>query len=134
MNVISGSLSPYTHLSTRSSAMSLVGRLILPILIMASFGTFAWSQAAGTSLRGTGTDPKGAVLPDADLMLADSQTGISRSTKTNNIGVYQFLHLPPGTYSITVAAKGFATIKQDNVRLLVDTPATINFRWEERLG
>ena len=65
-------------------------------------------------------------------MLADSQTGISRSTKTNNVGVYQFLYLPPGAYSITVAAKGFATIKQDNVRLLVDTPTTINFTVEVR--
>ncbi len=75
--------------------MSLVCRLILPILIIASFGTFAWSQAASTSLRGTVTDSKGAVLPGADLMLADSHTGISRSTKTNNVGVYQFLYLQP---------------------------------------
>jgi hypothetical protein len=112
--------------------MSLVCRLFLPILIISSFGTVAWSQAASTSLRGTVTDSKGAVLPGADLMLADSQTGISRSTKTNNIGAYQFLHLPPGDYSITVAAKGFATIKQDSVRLLVDTPATINFTVEVR--
>jgi len=101
-------------------------RLILLIAITASFGTSV-CQTSSTSLRGTVTDPNGAVLPDADLVLVDGQTGISRSVKTDNAGVYQFLHLPPATYSITVVAKGFATIKQDNVSLLVDTPATIDF-------
>jgi hypothetical protein len=107
--------------------MSPFCRLIALIVIVASVGTSAWSQTSSTSLRGTVTDSKGAVLPDADLMLVDGQTGVSRSTKTDNTGVYQFLHLPPATYSISVVARGFATIKQDNVRLLVDTPATINF-------
>jgi hypothetical protein len=107
--------------------MSPVCRLILPILIIASLETSAWSQTSATSLQGIVADSNGAVLPAADLMLVDNQTGVSRSTKTNNAGVYQFLHLPPGTYSITVGAKGFATIKEENVRLLVDTPATINF-------
>ena len=102
-------------------------RLILLIAIIASFGTSVWGQTSSTSLRGAVTDPNGAVLPDADLLLVDGQTGISRSVKTDNAGVYQFLHLPPATYSITVVAKGFATIKQDNVSLLVDTPATIDF-------
>ena len=105
-------------------------RLILLIAIIASFGTSVWGQTSSTSLRGTVTDPHGAVLPDADLVLVDGQTGVSRSVKTDNAGVYQFLHLPPATYSITVVAKGFATIKQDNVSLLVDTPATIDFTVE----
>jgi hypothetical protein len=110
--------------------MSPYCRSILLIVIVATLRAAIWSQTSTTSLRGTVTDVKGAVLPGADLTLVDSQTGLSRSTKTNNSGAYQFLHLSPATYSITVAARGFATIRQDNVKLLVDTPATINFTVE----
>src|SRR5207245_7037444 len=42
-------------------------------------------------------------------------------------GVYQFLQVPPATYTITVEAAGFATLKQDNVTLQVSLPATVDF-------
>src|SRR6266853_2613428 len=41
-------------------------------------------------------------------------------------GGYQFLFVPPGTYSLTVNATGFRPYKLDAVQLLVNTPATIN--------
>ncbi len=91
-----------------------------------AFSVFTWAQTATTSLRGTVYDPKGAVVPDATLSIANPATGFSRTTKSDTQGRYQFLELPPATYDLTVDAKGFATMKQSGVVLQVATPATLN--------
>ncbi|HEV2399545.1 MAG TPA: carboxypeptidase-like regulatory domain-containing protein [Candidatus Sulfotelmatobacter sp.] len=88
--------------------------------------TFAFTQSATTSIHGTVTDSKGAVVVGATVTLSDPATGVSRDTKTTDQGVYQFLEIPPATYQLTVTAQGFAVIKETNIQLLVRTPATLN--------
>jgi hypothetical protein len=78
-------------------------------------------------LHGTVFDPKGAVVGGATVNIANPESGLSRSTKTDGQGTYQFLELPPATYQVTVNASGFAILKQTGVQLLVATPATVNF-------
>lgn len=73
------------------------------------------------------SDPQGAVLVGATVTLLNPSTAFSRITKTDGAGVYQFLQIPPGTYSLTVSTAGFATIKEGNLQLLVNVPATANF-------
>ena len=85
-----------------------------------------FGQSANTSLRGTVTDPKGAVVFGATVTLANASTGFSRTVKSGNDGVYQFLEVPPATYVLTVTVAGFAWIKQDNVTLQVSQPATLD--------
>ncbi len=53
------------------------------------------------------TDPSGAVI-GAAVTVTSLGTGLTRSTVTNSSGEYQFNDLPGGTYSVTVAATGFA--------------------------
>jgi hypothetical protein len=84
------------------------------------------AQTSTTSLRGTVTDPKGAVLQGATVVLNNPATGYSRTTKSANDGVYQFLEIPPATYTLTAAAPGFATLKEDKVILQVSQPATLD--------
>jgi carboxypeptidase family protein len=84
------------------------------------------AQTATSSLRGTISDPKGAVLPNAAVTLSNPGTGFSRTTKSGGDGVYQFLEVPPATYTLTVTSVGFATVKQDKVTLQVSQPATLN--------
>jgi multidrug efflux pump subunit AcrA (membrane-fusion protein) len=72
---------------SRVFALSAVVILALSSLILA--------QTATTSLRGTVTDPKGAVLPGAVVTIVDVQNGYSRTVKTDGHGEYQFLQLPP---------------------------------------
>src|SRR5258706_14701670 len=85
------------------------------------------AQSATPSLRGTVYDSKGAVVSGAAVTITDNQTGFSRTAKTGSQGEYQFVQIPPATYVVTVAATGFATLKEENVRLMVSTPATLNF-------
>ncbi len=96
------------------------------LVVLAIPSTFNWAQIATTSLRGTISDPTGAVLPGANVTLTDPQTGFSRSAKTDSDGAYQFPQVPPATYALTISSPGFATLKHENVRLLVNTPATLN--------
>lgn len=87
----------------------------------------AWAQSSATSLRGTVTDPSGAVVVSADITLTNPTTGFSRTQQTDERGDYQFLQVPPGTYAVSAAAAGFGNSRRDNVQLLVNTPATLNF-------
>src|SRR5205807_3011147 len=69
---------------------------------------------------------KGAILQGATVTLNNPATGYSRTTKSGNDGVYQFLEVPPATYTMTVTVPGFATMKQDKVTLQVSQPATLD--------
>jgi len=90
--------------------------------------TFA--QSATTSLRGTITDPKGAIVQGATLTLSNPATGFSRNAKSGSDGVYQFLEVPPATYTLTISVQGFATLKRDNVTLQVSQPATLDIEMQ----
>ena len=92
-----------------------------------AFSILASAQSANTSLRGTITDPKGAVVQGAMVTISNAATGFSRTTKSGtNDGVYQFLEVPPATYTLTVTAGGIRTVKQDKLTLQVSQPATLD--------
>jgi hypothetical protein len=110
------------------------GRMVRALLLLSALivgGREAWGQAT-TSVRGTVTDPSGKVVVGATVVIANSETKIERTTATGSQGEYQFLLLPPGTYTLSVTASGFARSEQTGLQLLVNTPATANI--ELRLG
>ncbi len=98
--------------------------ILLSAFVLLSISS--WGQVATTSLRGTVFDEKGAVVSGATVTLQDPATGFSRTTKSSSQGEFQFPQIPPATYVLTTNAHGFATVKQTGVKLLVDTPATLN--------
>ncbi len=64
---------------------------------------------AGTGngvIRGTVTDPQGAVVPGAKLLLQGSATKLETESAAN--GAFAFANLPPGTYTLTVTAPNFS--------------------------
>src|SRR5271167_2571338 len=77
----------------------------------------AFAQSATGSLRGTITDSKDLVVSGATATLSNAATGFSRTSMTNDQGIYQFLEVPPAAYVLTVTAAGFATAKRENVVL-----------------
>jgi len=76
----------------------------------------ATAQTSAGTLRGRVTDPSGAVIPQATVM-ANTAEGRSVTVVTNNQGVYEFKGLPAGSYTVTTAAKGFATDQEENVNI-----------------
>jgi len=81
---------------------------------------------ATTSVRGTVTDPDGNALVGANVVLANAESKTERNATTGGQGEYQFLLIPPGTYTLKVTAAGFRGYEQKGLALLVNTPATAN--------
>src|SRR6202451_2854443 len=85
------------------------------------FTPFAWLMLAGYlsaqtptgTLRGRVTDPTGAVIPQATVT-ATRPDGQKTTGVTDNQGNYELKGLPPGSYTITTAAKGFAVSTEQN--------------------
>ncbi|HVI07505.1 MAG TPA: carboxypeptidase-like regulatory domain-containing protein, partial [Candidatus Binatia bacterium] len=99
----------------------------LAALLALAAAQWASAQTASTSLTGTVTDAKGAVIVGANLTLSNPATGFTRDAQTNAQGVYQFLQVPPATYELRVGAAGFGAQKRSNTELMVNTPATLDF-------
>ena len=95
----------------------------LAILFAAACG---WAQTGTTSIHGVVTDKSGAVVVGARVTLLNPEQGLQRETTTGATGEYEFLALPPGGYVMTVESKGFRNFRQQNIQLLVNSPATAN--------
>jgi len=83
-----------------------------------------------SSLRGTVTDPQGAVIPEAVVTLSSASTGWSRQLVTDGPGEYQFLQVAPGDYKLTAAKPGFTTVTKEQIKLQVNVPSTLDIRME----
>lgn len=90
------------------------------------FASLSWGQSSTTSLRGTVTDKSGASVRGASVTLSNPERGTQRTATTGDGGEYEFLQLTPGSYKLSVAMSGFRKYEQNDVRLLVSTPATAN--------
>ncbi|MFN7924091.1 MAG: carboxypeptidase-like regulatory domain-containing protein [Bryobacteraceae bacterium] len=86
---------------------------------------------AVTSLNGTVVDPTGAAIPAAALTLTNIENNASRETASDGLGRYAFPGLAPGTYRLKATKQGFADVSIQNLRLLVNTPATVNVTFEK---
>jgi len=88
-----------------STALSRLQYLI-GILILAGYPVVA--QDATGRIAGTVTDPSGAIVPGATVIVKNTGTGIIRQTTTDKQGYYQVLELPIGHYSVSAEATGFS--------------------------
>jgi hypothetical protein len=98
----------------------------LGLWLLFGFPILVWSQTGMTSLRGTVTDPSGALLAGAEVTLEESATGLHMTRSTDQSGAYEFPQIPPGRYTITTTKAGFGK-QVKSAELLVSQPATINF-------
>ena len=81
-------------------------------LLVLCLGCAQFALAQGTDLgtiRGLVTDPSGAVIPNAKVIILDLGTNTTRETATNSQGEYQMFGLRPGNYKVSVSAPGLTT-------------------------
>jgi outer membrane receptor protein involved in Fe transport len=84
------------------------------------------AQSISTAqLNGTVHDQTGAVVPNAAVTASDASKGFSRSTTSDAQGNYRLVLLPPGTYTVTASAPGFAKLNSTNVVLTVGEQADL---------
>ncbi len=112
-----------------SSKDPILRQPIFAAIVLASVSLCMSALAAGqaaTSLRGTVTDPSGSTVAGAKVVLANTESKSERAATTGALGEYQFLLIPPGTYTLNITAAGFRSYEQKGLELLVNTPATVN--------
>jgi hypothetical protein len=101
-------------------------RILFLISILALLSSSVQAQLSTASLNGVVRDPQGLVVTKASVILQNSDTGITRSTSTNDSGEYVILNITPGRYTLKVSAPGFATKEVAAFILAVNQTATID--------
>jgi hypothetical protein len=99
--------------------------VILLGLLVALDGALSAQVLYGTVL-GNVSDPSQAAIPHAAVTLSNSETGVSRSTLTDDRGGYEFSNVPAGTYSVKVAAPGFSVFEAKEIPVTVNTVARVD--------
>src|SRR5882724_10892650 len=89
----------------------------------------SYAQETTGGLQGTVKDPSGAVVPNAKVALTGASSVGNKEIEADSSGYYRFANLPPGPYTITVTAKGFATVKRELVLEVGHLP-TVDFALE----
>src|SRR5437660_1852441 len=88
-----------------------------------------YAQGVGASgdIRGTVTDPSGAVITNANVTATDIAKGIKHTVATDNNGQYRLTGLQPATYSLSVSKSGFQSELAKNVVVNVGQTSTVDF-------
>jgi len=84
------------------------------------------AQVAGGTLSGSITDPSGAVVANAQVVIKNSATGVAKSVTTNTDGFYSAANLLPGEYEVAVSATGFNTEVKKGITINVGSQPVFN--------
>jgi len=103
---------------------------VLYVLLFSASALFAQSGSSSGEIKGRITDPSGAAIPDSSIAVVNLNNGWKASARTNNEGLYQILAIPPGSYSVEVAAPGFAGQRRLPVSVNVGKSSAIDFQLE----
>ena len=101
--------------STIARYVSIALLALSPLLAQESTGT----------ISGTVTDPSGAVIPQAAIVIANVQTGVSRKEASNSSGLFVITNLPVGNYTLSAEASGFKKFEANQIRVDVNDRLTI---------
>lgn len=117
--------------SNASSVATVAARIFFAISIFAvlSFATETHAQF-GASLRGTVTDPTGAVVPGATVTLTNKDTNQTKTSTSDASGLYGFEQLAPGNYRVVAERQGFQKKEISQVVLIPEQPNALNVQME----
>ncbi|HKS67610.1 MAG TPA: TonB-dependent receptor [Candidatus Acidoferrales bacterium] len=104
---------------------SIFGSVLICALLL-----FPWNGARAqvntVNVSGTVLDPQGFAVKDARLTLKNLANGAERTATADDNGRYEIIGLPPGNYSMTVEASGFATLTNSLMTLTLGATAEYN--------
>ncbi|MFB3829633.1 MAG: carboxypeptidase regulatory-like domain-containing protein [Bryobacteraceae bacterium] len=89
------------------------------------FPAFLFAQSSA-NIVGTVRDSSGAVVPEAQVKVVNTQTGYTQSRATAADGSYRLPLLPVGQYELTAEKSGFQKFVQTGIVLAVNDNATID--------
>jgi hypothetical protein len=87
------------------------------LLVLHSFQRTAFAQEASAGLSITVSDPSGALVPDASVVIRNADTNQEQRANSGKRGSSQFSYLKPGHYKIIISKSGFVDLAVDNILL-----------------
>jgi hypothetical protein len=106
--------------------MNRVGVRILSCLFIAFLScSVVFGQGSTAQIIGSVTDPSGAVLPGVEITATQTETGVSRTTVSNETGAYILPNLPVGPYKLEASLPGFRSFVQTGIVLQVNSNPAI---------
>jgi hypothetical protein len=100
-------------------------RLLALLFLISLCSSDIWAQATA-QISGTVRDQTGAILPGVEITATQIETGVARTTITNETGIYVLPNLAVGPYRLEAALQGFRTYVQSGIVLQVNTNPVIN--------
>ncbi|HYP15092.1 MAG TPA: carboxypeptidase regulatory-like domain-containing protein [Bryobacteraceae bacterium] len=102
----------------------------LALLVVSCFLGLNAQEVTG-NIFGTITDPTGAAVPNATVVVSATDRGfVARSFQTNAEGAYSATLLPVGIYSVSVEAPGFKKTTRANIELSANQKYTADLTLE----
>jgi len=93
---------------------------ILPLLLVIFGSGAGYAQSINSGdIRGTVTDPSGALIPGVLVTVMNTDTGVSKDFTTNSDGLYDTNSLVPGPYTVTFTKDGFEQLVRGPITLEV---------------
>lgn len=124
--VITSGCSP-THTTPSMVAWACFGL----VLLIGSSASLLRGQAVWSTILGYVTDPSGAAVPDATVSVTNQRTGVVSKATTDAAGSFNMTHLDPGTYDLSVEAKGgFKRFTQTGIQLAVTASVRVDAKLE----
>jgi hypothetical protein len=109
-----------------NKSISMWLRCLALLLITVAAAVKLEAQTINGSIRGTVTDPSGAVIAGASVVATNVDTGVTTKTVTNKSGLYNVQFLPIGNYKVSMTAPGFDTTVIGPFALNIDQIASMN--------
>ena len=106
---------------TKTSVIFILAALLLML-------PFVIVHGAGGRIEGKVTDPKSAAVIGAAITVTDPISNQTFAAITDNDGRYKVEGLPPGTYAVTVSAKGFTDGRRDEVKTEEGATVTLDVK------
>ncbi|MCU1248494.1 MAG: TonB-dependent receptor plug [Edaphobacter sp.] len=111
--------------SKAAVTLSLACMMFLVVSVVAGTSR-AEAQVSGATLSGVVTDVSGAVVPNAAIIISNTDTAATRNITSNAEGFYSAPNLNPGNYEVKISAKGFSTSLQKGIVLTVSSQQTFS--------
>jgi hypothetical protein len=103
-----------------------LGYIALTALVLLLANQSVFAQVDEGSISGLVQDPTGAVVPNAQVTLVNTDQGITLNTVTSSSGEYTFSPVRIGHYSVSATAAGFSRTEQENLEVTVGLALKVN--------
>jgi hypothetical protein len=97
----------------------------MALILATALNMRAQTSASGT-ISGTVTDTTGAVVGSAAVVITDTDTGVSRTVKTNEVGDYLATFMQSGNYEVVIGGGAYGKVDRKNLVLTVGQTLTVD--------